>query len=228
MRSLKFVALVFVSFLFTYKMNAQISVGVKIGANFADTRVSGVLGTFAPEQKVYTGFTAGIIAEIPMTSAISFRPELNFIQKGFQIRESFDVSVIGLDLPLGGSARTRLNYIEVPLLIKYSIGSEQAKFYAIAGPNVAYAANAELRPRATFIVDFNLPHIPINLDNDLYNRWEVSGVIGLGGEVKAGQGKIFMDGRYNLGFTSMLENPIVNLDIKNQGFNISAGYAYTF
>ena len=70
MRSLKFVALVFVSFLFTYKMNAQISVGVKIGANFADTRVSGVLGTFAPEQKVYTGFTAGIIAEIPMTSAI--------------------------------------------------------------------------------------------------------------------------------------------------------------
>jgi len=228
MRSIKFVALVVVSLLCTYKMNAQISIGGKIGANFADTKVNGVLGTLAPEQKVYTGFTAGIMAEIPMTSAISFRPELNFIQKGFQIRETFDVSVLGIDLPLGGSARTRLNYIEMPLLIKYSIGSEQAKLYAIAGPNVAYAASAELRPRATFIIDFNLPHIPINLDNGVYDRWEISGVVGIGGEVKAGHGKIFMDGRYNLGFTSMLENPIVNLDIKNQGFNISAGYAYTF
>ncbi len=228
MRSIKIITLAFVSLLSVIQINAQISIGGKIGANFADTDVNGVLGTFAPEQKVYTGFTAGIMAEIPILNGFSFRPELNFIQKGFQIKETFDVSVLGIDLPIGGSARTRLNYIEIPLLMKYSVGTDQAKFYAIAGPSIAYAANAELRPRATFILDFNLPHIPINLDNDIYNRWEVSGVLGLGGEVKAGHGKIFMDGRYNLGFTSMLDNPVINLDIKNQGFNISAGYAYTF
>lgn len=228
MRSIKILTLAFVSFLCSIQLHAQISIGGKIGANFADTRVNGVLESFTPEQKIYTGFTAGIMAEIPMSSAFSFRPELNYIQKGFQIKESFDVSVLGLDLPLGGTARIRVNYIELPLLIKYSVGSDVAKFYAIAGPNVAYAANAELRPRATFILEFNLPNIPINLDNDIYNRWEVSGVLGVGGEVKAGHGKIFMDGRYLLGFNSLLENPIINLDIKNHGFNISAGYAYTF
>ena len=209
-------------------IQAQISVGAKIGANFADTRVDGLLGNLAPEQTTFTGFTAGVMAEIPMINALSFRPELNYIQKGFTVSQSFDVDLIGIDMEVGAKARTRINYIELPLLLKYSIGSDAAKVYAIAGPSIAYAANAELNPVATFIVDFNLPSIPINLDNNIYNRWEISGVLGAGGEVKAGNGKVFADARYNLGFTNMLNNPIVDLRIKNQGFNVSAGYAYSF
>ncbi len=209
-------------------VHAQISVGAKIGANFADTRVDGLLGNLAPEQTTFTGFTAGVMAEIPMINALSFRPELNYIQKGFTVSQSFDVDLIGIDMEVGAKARTRINYVEMPLLLKYSIGSDVAKVYAIAGPSIAYAANAELTPVATFIVDFNLPSIPINLDNNIYNRWEISGVLGAGGEVKAGNGKVFADARYNLGFTNMLNNPIVDLRIKNQGFNVSAGYAYSF
>ena len=209
-------------------VNAQISVGAKIGANFADTRVDGLLGNLAPEQTTFTGFTAGVMAEIPMINALSFRPELNYIQKGFTVSQSFDVDLIGIDMEVGAKARTRINYIEMPLLLKYSIGSDAAKVYAIAGPSIAYAANAELTPVATFIVDFNLPSIPINLDNNIYNRWEISGVLGAGGEVKAGNGKVFADARYNLGFTNMLNNPVVDLRIKNQGFSVSAGYAYSF
>ena len=209
-------------------VHAQISVGAKIGANFADTRVDGLLGNLAPEQTTFTGFTAGVMAEIPMIHALSFRPELNYIQKGFTVSQSFDVDLIGIDMEVGAKARTRINYVEMPLLLKYSIGTDAAKVYAIAGPSIAYAANAELNPVATFIVDFNLPSIPINLDNNIYNRWEISGVLGAGGEVKAGNGKVFADARYNLGFTNMLNNPIVDLRIKNQGFNVSAGYAYSF
>ncbi len=209
-------------------VHAQISVGAKIGTNFADTRLDGLLGNLAPEQTTFTGFTAGVMAEIPMINALSFRPELNYIQKGFTVSQSFDVDLIGIDMEVGAKARTRINYVEMPLLLKYSIGSNVAKVYAIAGPSIAYAANAELTPVATFIVDFNLPSIPINLDNNIYNRWEISGVLGAGGEVKAGNGKVFADARYNLGFTNMLNNPIVDLRIKNQGFNVSAGYAYSF
>lgn len=209
-------------------IQAQISVGAKIGANFADTRVDGLLGNLAPEQTTFTGFTAGVMAEIPMIHALSFRPELNYIQKGFTVSQSFDVDLIGIDMEVGAKARTRINYVEMPLLLKYSIGTDAAKVYAIAGPSIAYAANAELNPVATFIVDFNLPSIPINLDNNIYNRWEISGVLGAGGEVKAGNGKVFADARYNFGFTNMLNNPVVDLRIKNQGFNVSAGYAYSF
>jgi len=208
--------------------HAQVSVGIKLGVNFADTRVDGLPGNLVPDQTTYTGFTAGVMAEIPVINALSFRPELNYIQKGFTIAENFDIDLIGINMEFGAKARTRINYIEMPLLMKYSIGSDQAKLYAIAGPSIAYAANAELKPVATFIFDINLPAIPVNLDNGFYNRWEISGVIGLGGELKVGNGKIFSDARYNLGLTNMLNDPIVDLRIKNQGLNVSAGYAYTF
>ena len=228
MRSFRKITLGIAAWVMMLNVNAQISVGAKIGANFADTRVDGLLGNLAPEQTTFTGFTAGVMAEIPMINALSFRPELNYIQKGFTVSQSFDVDLIGIDMEVGAKARTRINYVELPLLLKYSIGTDAAKVYAIAGPSIAYAANAELNPVATFIVDFNLPSIPINLDNNIYNRWEISGVLGAGGEVKAGNGKVFADARYNLGFTNMLNNPVVDLRIKNQGFNVSAGYAYSF
>ncbi len=228
MRNLKNINIAIFSLLFAISLDAQYSIGAKIGVNFADTRVDGLLGDLAPEQTTYSGFTAGIVAEIPLVNALSFRPEINYIQKGFTVGKAFDVSLLGIDMPIGAKAKTRINYIEMPLLLKYSYGTDDAKVYAIAGPNISYASSAELRPIATLIIDFNLPRVNINLGDDIYNRMEVSGTMGLGGEIKAGNGKIFADARYTLGFTNMLDNPIIDMRIKNQGFNISTGYAYTF
>lgn len=228
MKSIRKINLIVLFGMFVFALKSQVSIGVKVGANFADTRVSGLVENFIPAQTTYTGFTTGIVAEIPMLNGFSFRPELNYIQKGFVTRQSFDIEILGIDMPLGAKAKTRVNYMEVPLLVKYSVGNEVAKAYVIAGPSIAYAASAELRPVATLLIDFNLPAININLNNDIYQRWEIGGTMGVGGEIKAGQGKIFADARYNLGFTNMLNNPIVDLKIKNQGMNISAGYAYTF
>ncbi len=217
-----------IAFFSFFSINAQISVGVKVGSNFADTRVNGLVQNLTPEQTVFTGFTAGIVGEVPVLGNLTFRPEFNYIQKGFTVSQSFDIELLGIDMPVGAKARTRINYLEMPLLLKYNIGNENVKAYVIAGPNVAYAANAHLRPIATLLIDFNLPRVNIDLSNDIYRRWELSGTLGAGGEIKAGNGKVFADARYNLGFTNMLNNPVVDLRIKNQGVNISAGYAYTF
>ena len=213
---------------FFYQINAQISVGIKVGANIADSRVDGLIGNFAPEPTTFPGYTVGLTAELPVKGGLSFRPELNYIQKGFTVSQSFDVDVLGIEMPLGAKARTRINYLELPLLLKYSVGSELAKAYFIAGPNVAYAVNAELRPVASLLIDINLPRVNINLNNDIYQRWEISGVLGAGGEIKAGNGKLFADARYNLGFTNLLDNPLVDLRINNQGYNVYAGYAHVF
>ena len=228
MRNLTKICVVIILFIACFNINAQYSIGVKVGANFADTQVEGLIGGILPNQTTYTGYTAGIVGEIPMMGNLSFRPELNYIQKGFTVSQTFDVKLIGIEMPLGAKARTRLNYIEMPLLLKYSAGTETAKAYVIAGPNVSYATNAQLRPVATLIIDFNLPRVDIDLSNDIYQRWELSGTVGVGGEIKVANGKIFSDARYTYGFTNMLNNPVVELQIKNQGFNISAGYAYTF
>lgn len=228
MKTKSFFLFVFSILIISQNADAQISVGIKGGANFADTRVEGLIKNIAPEQHTFTGYTIGAVAEVPVLGALSFRPELNYTQKGFTVSESFDVDLLGVEMPIGAKARTRINYLELPLLLKYNIGTDAAKAYVIAGPTVAFAANAHLRPVASLLIDINLPRVPIDLSNDIYQRWEVSGTLGAGGEVKFGDGKLFADVRYNLGFTNMLDNPIVDLRIKNQGFNMSAGYAYTF
>ena len=228
MKNLRFLAMAAIVFVSATASWSQISGGVKAGANFADTRINGLIDGLIPDPQTYTGFTVGAVAEIPMAGPLSFRPELNYTQKGFVISQALDVNVLGIDVPFGAKAKTRVNYIEAPLLLKYNFGTGDASFYVTGGPTISYAANAHLRPVASVLIDINLPRTNIDLSNNIYQRWEVSGTLGAGAQTKAGNGKIFVDGRYNMGFTNMLDNPIVNLSIKNQGFALSAGYLYTF
>ncbi len=215
--------------MFTVAVYAQVSVGLKTGVNLADTRINGLFDKNLPEQNMYPGFTAGIIAEFPMLNGFAFRPELNFTQKGFITDISVaDFDLLGIDIPIGARAKTRFNYVDVPLLIKYSTGTELAKVYFIAGPTVGYTLNAHVRPVTNFLININLPRVNIPLDNDIYQRWEIAATLGLGGELKVGQGKIFGDARYNLGITNMLQDPIIDFRAKNQGIAITAGYAYQF
>lgn len=228
MKNLSFFAACMMIVLLAGQGVSQISIGGKAGINFADTRVEGLLNNLVPTQQTYTGFTAGIVAEVPVSGRLTFRPELNYIQKGFIISEAVNVNVLGIDVPVGAKAKTRVNYVEAPLMLKYNFGTASSGFYVMGGPTVAYAANAHLRPVASVIIDINLPRTNINLSDNIYQRWEVSGTMGAGAQTTAGNGTLFADVRYNLGLTNMLNNPIVDVRIKNQGFNISAGYLYNF
>ena len=114
------------------------------------------------------------------------------------------------------------------LFFKYSIGNELANVNFDGVHNVASAVGAHIRHVSNLFVNINLPAVNLNLNDDIYQRWELSGTIGAGGELKAGAGKIFADVRYTHGFTNMLSNPIIEMKTKNQGFNLSAGYAYNF
>jgi len=227
MKTVKLFFAIFGLFFFQ-QMQAQVAIGVKVGANLADANIKGISSSIIGEPNILPGFTAGVMAEIPMLNGFAFRPELNFIQKGFSVKRELNVDIFGFDLPLGGKANTRVNAIEMPLLIQYNIGNEKAGLYAIIGPNVSYGLNAHVRPIASFIIDYNLPRIDIDLDRDLYRRWEISGTAGVGGSFKAGDGKIFGDVRYTMGFSNLLDNPIVDVRIKNQAVNLSMGYAYQF
>ena len=159
-------------FFVSNNVHSQISVGVKTGVHFADARIEGFADSYLPELEIYTGFTAGVIVEIPMLNGFSFRPEINYVEKGF--RTMAQVGFTDIDIPVGAGVKTRLQYIETPLLLKYSIGNEKAKFYAIAGPSVAYAADGFVRPVVRALIDFNLPRQDLNLSNDIYRRWDIA------------------------------------------------------
>jgi len=210
-------------------LSAQITVGVKTGINVADAQVGGLNSNIIPEIRTNTGFSAGVWSEIPLLNGFSFRPELNYTQKGF--RTLGDLGFFGVDisnLPVGVGFRARLNTVETPLLFKYSYGNELAKVYALLGPNVSYATDGFARPVVQALLSFNLPAQNLDLSMDLYRRWELSGTIGLGGEIKAGNGKLFGDVRFNHGISTLLNNPTIDLDIRNKSFGVHVGYGYNF
>jgi hypothetical protein len=215
----------------TYAAQAQVAIGLKGGANFADTRINGVTASLLPDLSAYPGWVAGINAEFPITGGLSFNPEFNFNQKGFVASAAFLTDFLGIseiDAPVGLTFKTRMDHIELPLIMKYSFKNEgPLNTYIFAGPSVGYMVNDEIRPVASFIFDINLPKLPI--PDNLLNKWEVGAVIGAGAQVKvSNHGKIFGDIRYQHGFTNVLNNPIVDIDINNRGIQLAAGYAYIF
>ncbi|KXK41071.1 MAG: PorT family protein [Saprospiraceae bacterium] len=229
MRIFRKIQLLILFSVFAYAANAQYAAGVKIGVNYGTAGIKGIAEQFLPDISVYPGFVAGAMVEIPMQNGFSFRPEVNFVQKGFIAKVSKDdLDLFGINTPVGGKLKTRMNDLDVPLLIKYSRGSDLAKWYVIAGPKVGFSLDAHTRPVATAIVDIKLPKINIPVDSDYFQRWEIGGIIGVGGEIKAGPGKIFGDVRYDMGFNTKVHNTIIDFKTTNRAFGLSAGYAYQF
>lgn len=207
--------------------SAQVSIGFKGGVNYSSVSLAGT-GKFTPNIKTMDGFTAGFVAEIPLLNGFAFQPELAFSRKGFRVTDGLDLDLFNLPIPLGAEAHTKINYVEMPLLGKYAMGSERAGVYMLLGPYVGYATNAELQTKARVLIDINLTTTTIDLDNDRYDRWDAGVVGGLGVWVKAGSGKIFFDTRYQQGFTNMFEDTRVDVRMKNRGIGINAGYMIQF
>ena len=203
---------------------AQKSIGIKGGVTLSDADVVNFIPGVTPEPSAFTGAHAGIMAEIPLEGNFIFRPEINFTQKGFVVSENITDNLFGLPLPVGGKAETRLNYVEIPLLLQYRFGNEKAGFYVNGGPSVSYLASGRIQPFARVIVDVRLPSIDLDLSSDTYNRFEFSGMAGAGGDVSFGPGKAFPDIRYSYGFTNTLNDPIIDTRIRNMGWTMAVGY----
>lgn len=94
----------------TFAANGQrFSWGIKAGANVNDiyivTNQASIHELFHPT----TSFHGGLYGQLRMGKKFSFIPELQFIQKGFLIRNPvFEV-------------KYRINYMEIPLLLSYSV-----------------------------------------------------------------------------------------------------------
>jgi hypothetical protein len=135
----------------------QFSLGLKTGLSISDAQAVLYIDDINSAPKSYTSFLIGAAAEIHINKYFSFQPELQYIRRGFTINESTSFDLIGIDIPIGANATTRIDYIETPLLAKGKIGMGPTRFYGIIGPSIGYATSAKIRPKVTLLIDFNLP-----------------------------------------------------------------------
>jgi len=199
--------------------------GVRTAANFASVNVDGV-GEAFPKTKSIDGFNYTVFAEIPLVDGFSFQPELSYNKKGFRVKEGVELSLFGVDIPLGLEAHTELKYLEVPLLGKYTLKNEKAGLYFIAGPSISMATSAKLKTKARVLIDFNLTTTDLDLGNDDYNRWEVAAVAGIGGYVNIGTTRLFVESRYNWGLTDLLADPLIDVQLKNRVLGLGVGLQF--
>lgn len=203
---------------------AQLSLGLRGGLNFGNVYTTDGLDAITPDFQSISGPSVAGVLECGFSKNFAVQTELGITRKGFKIREDFDVNLYNVPVPIGATAESRFNYLEVPLLAKVKFGDEVVQGYVTAGPTFGYATNGRLITRANALFEFKVSDTDINLDAINYERFEVGGSVGAGLGINTGFGQLFADARYTRGFTQLYDIPVVNEKIRNQGFALSVGF----
>ncbi len=112
---------------------AQNAFGISAGATFSGIKAKADGITLTSDTHV--GFTVGVTESMSMGKDFSFRPELNFAQKGG------DLSVPDEDFKY----KTTINYLELPLNFVYHTHSAKGKFFIGAGPALNIALSGRYK-----------------------------------------------------------------------------------
>jgi hypothetical protein len=123
-----------VLFLLTVATAQKATFGFNGGLTMSNYKIKGDGDTYTSKSK--TGFTAGIITDIPLSKSISFQPALQFTQKG-----GVDKVSDGIDYKL----TLTMNYIEIPFNFLYKFNSSKTTFYIGGGPTLSYGISGTVK-----------------------------------------------------------------------------------
>ena len=208
----------------TASLFGQVSIGAKAGIFHSNVSVQGIDNNLLPNTKGLTDFSGGVVSEIMLGGNFGFQPELSHEKSGFLIREGMELDIFNIPIPLGVKAEVNVDYLSMPILAKYKIGSGPVQAYVAAGPNFRYALKGDLRTFATVIIDIPVYSQDIDFSGENVQRMDVGGVVGAGVSFATGPGQLFLDARYNHGFTQVDNFRLADLQIKNTGMGINIGY----
>lgn len=153
--------------------------GIKGGANFSNLYTEDV-----DDNNVLTSFNAGIFTTFPLTNSIAFQPELLYSIKGSELEYNNAFA--------SGTAKFKLNYIELPLLLKLNLVKN---FNIHAGPYFAYLVDAQITNES----DSGSFDFENNYDNDDFNKFDTGLAAGVGIDLD----KVGIGLRYNYGLSTV-------------------------
>ena len=210
-----------------FAAQSQISVGLKGGLNLASQPWSGVDSlTSGFDFKSLPLISFGGVLEVGLTENLAVQAEANFTQKGG--RQEFSADVFGISV--SSKYDTRVNYLDIPVLLKYSFGGESAQGYALAGPNFGYAFSGKVKSEVTTPLGSESDEQDIDFKEDNISRTDLGLNLGLGAQFGLSDNlRLFADARYNLGLTNLNTSDAAedaDLKVKNRGIGINVGILY--
>ncbi len=123
----------------------------------------------------------------------------------------------------------KTNYIDVPILARFQLGSDNFAFIGKLGPTFSIALNGtsqntiDLTDAQGVVQPTTTETKKLNFDKD-FNRFDIGATVAIGTEIKAGPGAIIFDLRYILGITDASKAKKIDDRVKNRTFQIGVGY----
>lgn len=216
------IIVVFVFFTGFEKVQSKVNFGAKLGLNFSQESSTPFLLEPFPALAVFTqhGTEVGVLVEGQIsTSRWFYDAGLSFSRKGSKYETS--------DGLVQETGYNRINYLEVPLSLKYKLpmSNQPIKFYANAGLSVGLAltGNVEARQQQGSSVYRLKEKIIFGTGNDaLFKKYDCGINFGLGFEMVD---KVQIGGLYSLGLIDLYNENYqgafrMQEPVKNRGWSL--------
>ncbi len=177
--------------------------GVRGGLNVANLFADNVAG-----ESSKIGFNLGIYAKFPISTNVTFQPELNYTDNGAVL--TYNNSLQGT-----GKYRYNLDYLQLAALLKIKLAGITNIYI---GPYVAHSVNMHIKR-----VDTNNGAVSsvTNLTTDDFNRSDVGVVGGIGFDIN----KYTIGARYSYGFNEVGKpGSTAEMDTKNSRNYVASLY----
>lgn len=174
--------------------------GAKGGVNLATLRFSGDEG---PTRDPLLGAVAGGFVVFPMTAGLGLQVEGLYAMKGVKTTDR------------GIEASLLLDYLEVPILARFTRRGASRSYYLAGGPALG------LRLRARTRADFGGVIEEIDV-SDQVEPFDLG--IAAGGGIEFG--RLVIDGRYTFGVRDIDRDPAEAGSSRNRAITITAGWTF--
>lgn len=205
--------------LFATNLKAQPFV-VRAGVNLSTMLSKDDRGTYSKDYSLSPGLMIGMSKEFRMSETLSLETGLNYSQKGFLLDK--DYALYADQEPVRSYYKAVLNYLEMPLAVKYNVIVAKLPVYGLLGPYLGlglggktisdvYSGNKS--NRETFFGPMD--------KNGYWKKFDGGMVAGLGVSIKKFDCRL----TYSYGLVNFSRrDPLIQ---KNRVTGISVGYRFS-
>jgi len=201
---------ILIFFILSKMLNAQITLSIIPKAGISLSNINASSNGITESYKNIVGFTGGVAFGMSFNEHISLQPEILYVHKGARLKYS--------DIYESIDIKFNVNYLEVPILFKYSYGP----IYFNVGPYAGVKISQNLKVKEIS------PNTTITEGSSNLKSLDYGLLFGGGCAFEVGTGKIIIDARYGLGVANINTNDDTTQSIttKNRSLQFTVGYSF--
>lgn len=208
---------------------SQVEVGASLAMNVSNVQVRGIDPNFVPNRDFIKSFRPSLDLVLPLDDNISVVTGIAYERRGFNVFVGQDVNFLGISVPIGATAKTRITYIEVPLNMRFDIKTKKnVTPWVQAGANFGYAVAGDITTQLNLILNINVNRTDINVKSDNLTQFDIAPNVVIGLDIPYNRGFFVFSLGYEHSAQNFIKDSVIGIETRHYGFTPSFGYRYAF